>query len=640
MQRPLDLLIVEDNPSDAELVVRALHRHGFDPTWQRVETEADFLAALRPRLDIILSDYTLPEFSAPAALDALRSSGLEIPFIIVSGTIGEDTAVAAMKQGAADYLLKDRLTRLGPAIEHAIDKMRLRLERKQTEARVHELVSMLDHTSEAIIVRDIATRRISYWNQGAERLYGWTAGEAINRDIAELIFLDPQDFDAVNETLLRTGVWHGEYRHIAKAGKRLIISAHISLVRDDHGTPTSVLGINIDITERKSLEAQFLRAQRMESIGTLAAGVAHDLNNILAPIMMSVPMLRGELSLDSRNNILSVVETAAKRGTDIVRQVLTFARGIESQRLLVQPVHLIKEMAGIARETFPKSITIRERYSEDAWPVEGDPTQLHQVLLNLCVNARDAMPNGGELVIAAANLTIDEQYARMMPDSRPGSYSVISVSDTGTGIHSDILEKIFDPFFTTKEPGSGTGLGLSTVIGIAKKHGGFVTVESELRRGTTFKVHLPSAGIESAASPATEAISLPPGHDELLLVVDDEDCILRVVTAMLTNHGYRVLTATDGTGALANFAQGMHAIKAVITDITMPFMDGLALIRTVRKMSPRTPVIVSSGAQSNPAREAELMEIGVNAVLAKPYTARKLLTTLREILDASEGAEI
>src|SRR5581483_954895 len=497
MERRLRVLICEDNPSDADMVVRELRRAEFEPDWICVETEEDYLEQLNADFDIILCDYSMLQFDAPRALELLKERKLNIPFIIISGSMGEDAAVASMRLGAADYLLKDRLTRLGQSVSLAIEASRMRELRKQAEERIREQAEMLDRAHEAIIVRDIRSHIITFWNQGAERLYGWTAAEAIGRHAA-MVFADPSRIDGITEKLVATGEWRGELEHVRKDGKKLIVSSHVTLVRDAQGAPKSALVIIIDITEQKKLEAQFLRAQRLECIGTLASGVAHDLNNILAPILMSAPVLRGNLPHGIRDNILDTIETCAQRGADIVRQVLTFARGTEGERLLVQPLHLLKEIMKIAQETFPKSITIRPRYTNDIWTVEGDPTQLHQVLLNLCVNARDAMPDGGELVLSAENVVVDENYAAMIPGAKAGSHVVMKVSDTGTGIPREIIDQVFDPFFTTKEPGKGTGLGLSSAIGIVRSHDGFMNVYSEVSRGSTFEVFLP-ANVETQA---------------------------------------------------------------------------------------------------------------------------------------------
>jgi signal transduction histidine kinase len=359
--------------------------------------------------------------------------------------------------------------------------------------------------------------------------------------------------------------------------------------------PKSILIINTDITEQKKIEGQFLRAQRLESIGTLASGVAHDLNNILVPILMAAPLLRGDMPGEEREKLLAIVESSAERGASIVKQVLTFARGADGDRVLLQPIYLVQEIAKIAEETFPKSVTVRTKYPEDLWTIVANPTQLHQVLLNLCINARDAMPTGGALTLALENFEIDDHYASMTPGAKAGPHVLVQVSDTGTGIPRGIIDKIFDPFFTTKDLGQGTGLGLSTVIGVVKSHGGFVSVYSEIERGTSFKVFLPANMSEVAPVQTSKAAPLPPANGELLLIVDDENSILQVAKAILEDHGYRVLTAADATEALAIFAMRMNEIELVLTDLAMPFMDGVALIRTLQKMKPGVRVIASTG---------------------------------------------
>ena len=508
---------------------------------------------------------------------------------------------------------------------------------RESERRFREQAEMLDHAHEAIVVCDIQSRRATFWNQGAERLYGWTAAEARRWDFGELLFADPGGLDTVFAHLLDTGEWHGETKLISKAEKPLIVSTNATLVRDAEGAPKSALIINIDLTAQKKMEEQFLRAQRMESIGTLASGVAHDLNNILAPILMSAPLLRCELREDQRERIVSTIEISAQRGADIVRQVLTFARGVDGQRLRISLIHLLDEMAKIVQQTFPKTIVIRSSYREGVWAVQGDPTQLHQVLLNLCVNARDAMPDGGEITLALENITLDEQYAGMTPDASPGPHVLLTVSDTGTGIPREIIDKIFDPFFTTKEVGKGTGLGLSTVIGIVKSHGGFLAVESEQVRGTAFKVYLPAAVGQGNIDLVPREEPAPRGHGELILVVDDEENILQVTQTILEKHGYRVLSALDGTDALALFATQMQEVKVVLADVMMPVLDGISLARALRRMQPGIPVIACSG-QWEEERERKLKEAGVTVFLRKPYSAEKLLITLHHVLAAAEQA--
>jgi len=403
-------------------------------------------------------------------------------------------------------------------------------------------------------------------------------------------------------------------------------------VRDDEGQPTSVLVLNTDITEKKRLENQFLRSQRMESIGTLAGGVAHDLNNILSPIMMSAPILRmPELPAEDRERLLDTIETNAQRGGDIVKQLLAFGRGVEGERVVVQVRHIIKEMLKIARETFPKQITITAEVPDQLWPILGDATQIHQVLLNLCINARDALPRGGTLKVVAENVQLDEHYAAQDIEGKQGPFLSIRVSDTGTGIPKEIMDKIFDPFFTTKEVGKGTGLGLATVMGIVKAHGGLVHVYSELGKGSVFNVLLPAAPNAAPAGDEPVREPLPKGRGETILVVDDEAGILAATCKLLERHNYRPLPATDGAEALTVFARHRGEIRLIMTDVMMPVMDGLALTRVIRKIDPEVRMLAASGLEHD-AKFDELRSLGVNAFLTKPFTAEKLLHTLRELL--------
>jgi two-component system, cell cycle sensor histidine kinase and response regulator CckA len=631
--QPLRVLLVEDNPNDMELVLRELRGAGFKPEWHRVDTEAEYSERLDPNLDIILSDYAMPQFSGLRALEVLNKCGLEIPFIIISGTIGEETAVAAMRSGAADYLLKDRLGRLGQAVEHALDKKRLRDERRQAEERLREQADIINRAHDAIIIRDFETNRITFWNAGAERLYGWTAEEAVGRSIADLLFADPTQVESFSKELASTGEFRGEIRQITKDKKDLIVDGRATLLRRADGSPQTVLIINNDVTEHKKLETLLLRAQRLESIGTLASGVAHDLNNILAPILMGSAILRRSSQMPEDDEaILATIETCAQRGADIVKQVLTFARGAEGERLQLQPAPLIKDVAKIAEETFPKKIMVRTRYSESLWTVIGDPTQLHQILLNLCVNARDAMPAGGTLTISAENFPVDEHYASMTPGAKKGDHVLFEVTDSGMGIPLQNIDKIFDPFFTTKELGHGTGLGLSSVLGIVKSHGGFMTVDSEVGHGTTFRVYLPAKAGELQKVEETPDAIYPRAQGELLLLVDDEKPILQTAQSLLEGHGYRVLTASESTEALAIFAIRKDEIKLVLTDLAMPLMDGITLIRTLQKMKPGVRVIASTGRGGQEEHAHQLEELNVPACLMKPYSRNKLLKTLHDVL--------
>jgi PAS domain S-box-containing protein len=1022
MSSPLRVLIVEDNPLDAELVLRELRRAGFKPDWQRVQTEHDFLDRLQPELDIILSDYDMPQFSGPRALELLKSSGMDIPFIIISGTIGEDVAVNVMKLGATDYLLKDRLIRLGISIRQAIEQGNLRRERvkaeeelrwktafleaqvnstldgvlvvdaqgrkilqnqrmvdlfqipqpfaddsndkdqlewvtsitldpqsfiervrylyahpkeisrdeielkngtvldrysspvigkdgkyygriwtfrditerkrsanalleskrflqstlnaltshiailnehgviievnaawdrfasdndfrgahrgvgdnylslcdsasgrfsneaaevaagiravmagkksefhleypchspqeqrwfvvrvtcfdgdgtlrvvvaheniserrqaeealqeseerfrqlaeniqevfwisdatkhqvfyvspayetiwgrsceslyasmqswqealhpedrervmqaaitKQVEGayneeyrilrpdgslrwirdrafpvkdasgetyrivgvardiskskhagdRLREQASLLDKARDAILVRNL-DHGITYWNKSAEQLYGWTAEEAIGRKATELLYRDLDAYEKAVETVVRQGEWRGEIQQINRDGVPILIEARWTLVRDADGRPKSILAINTDITEKKRLEQQYLRVQRMESIGTLAGGIAHDLNNVLAPILMSIDLLRLTSRDERSRSMLSTIETSARRGADMVQQILSFARGVEGQRVMINPRLIIEEIQHLVQDTFPKNILFQADLPAELPSFLGDHTQVHQILLNLCVNARDAMPDGGTLAVSARSVTLDEQYAAMHESAKPGDYITIKVTDTGTGIPPKVLEKIFDPFFTTKEVGKGTGLGLSTVLAIVKSHDGFLHVYSEPGRGTTFTVWFPASGATPDGPAPCEEMH-PRGRGELILVVDDEAAVRTITQQTLEAFGYRVLVAADGAEAVTLYTQHQAEVAAVLTDMMMPIMDGPATIQVLRHMNPTLKIIAASGL-ANDSGAARAAGMGVKQFLPKPYTAQTVLTTLRQTLDAS-----
>jgi len=503
-------------------------------------------------------------------------------------------------------------------------------ESKRAEAQIAEQAAFLDEARDGILVRDLEGK-ILFWNKGAERIYGWTSKKAVGRNIIELLRTDLKKFEDRNQLTVKQGDWQGEVLYFTKDGREITSDARCTLIRDEEGQPKSVLSINTDITEKKKIEAQFMRAQRMESIGTLAGGIAHDLNNILAPIMMSIDVLKASVQDSQASEILKTIEISSKRGADIVRQVLSFARGLEGERIEIQPKHLLKDLQNIIKDTFPKNIRLQFSSPNNIRTILGDPTQVHQVLMNLCVNARDAMPNGGTLSIGVENCEFDEHYAAMSLRAKPGRYVNISVTDSGTGIPKDILDKIFEPFFTTKEINKGTGLGLSTVMAIVKSHEGMINVYSEAGKGTTFRVYLPA--IENSAEVMrTQKVSSPRGNGETVLVVDDESSILTITSRTLEAFGYRVLTATDGADAVAIYAENKGKIDVVLTDMMMPLMDGGATIRALMRINPAIKIIAASGLSTN-VDVAKMSGAGVRHFLTKPYTAGDLLKCLRTILD-------
>lgn len=507
------------------------------------------------------------------------------------------------------------------------------LERKSAEQKIQEQAALLNIASDAIFVRDLE-HNILFWNSGAEHLYGWTAVETEDKKAKELLCQNIiSQMEEILRTILETGSWQGELQKSTKSGQEVIVSSRMTLVRDEAGQPKSILTVDTDITEKKQLEAQFYQAQRLESLGTMASGIAHNINNILTPILGFAQLLTIKLpNLDEQNRqILELITSNAKRGAKLVEQILLFSRGEPEERVVIQLEHLIKEIERIIKETFPQSIEISSEQEniKGLWTILADPTQIYQVLMNLCINARDAMPNGGKITIAVANQFFDENYVQMNLEAEIGNYVVITISDSGCGMSQEVKEQIFEPFFTTKELGEGTGLGLSTVIGIVKNHGGFVNVRSEIGKGSQFQVCLPAIDTETTQeNPDSEIVR---GNGELILVVDDEASIREVTKTVLISYNYHVLTAYDAVEAFSVYAQHQDAIALVLMDMQMPSLSGLNAIRILRQMNPSLKVIAISGLESN-CQLLKDNEIEVQAFLSKPYNINELLNAIQLIL--------
>jgi PAS domain S-box-containing protein len=525
-------------------------------------------------------------------------------------------------------------------VKDVTDRRQVEIKLRESEARFRALT---ENSADRTVVLD-AGGRATYVSPSSTRIFGYTPEEVTG--LSAFGFMHPDDVNAgidMFDKLLRQpgGTAQLRYRARHKDGRYVWVDCRGYNALDN----AAVRGIVInerDITDEKELETQFLRAQRLESVGTLASGIAHDLNNILAPIIMSASMLRTrDLDEELKENLFSTIEVSAKRGADIVRQILTFTRGVEGERLLLQPLHILKEVVNIANETFPKNITVRARYSRGIWPVYGDPTQLHQVLMNLAVNARDAMPDGGTITLGAENVKVDAQYAATLKNGiEPGNYLAWAVTDTGAGIPAEIKDRIFDPFFTTKELGKGTGLGLSTVIGIVRGHNGGLTLESELGCGTKFTIFIPAIPGEALAEKESDRPELIQGNGELVLVVDDERGVLEMSRLVLERHGYRIAIARDGIEGLDFYARHVDEVAVVLTDIHMPKFDGLALVKAMRKLNPGVPIITSSG-HTGVEVEEMLQKLEVNRFLKKPYTKGQLLGSISDVVEkanATRGA--
>jgi PAS domain S-box-containing protein len=757
---PLNILHLEDSPTDAELVSHLIRTEWPECRITCVSKRADYQAAVEHgSFDLIISDYSLPGFDGLTALGLARAIWPDKPFIFMSGTLGEELAIEALKRGAIDYVIKDRPTRLVPAIRAAIARNAEILRRRQSEEalrqnqerfrqitenvadmiavldlqgrrtyvnpayrnilgdtealrgtisfnevhpddrdrirglfaetirtgngcrseyrflltdgtvryiesqssviretdgrvlnvlvvsrditdrlaielRLRDQAALLDKARDAIIATD-TNHRINYWNTSAERLYGWTAGEAIGRSLTELgLGYETGRFRAARTQLFATGEWRGNFTLQTKTGHTVQVESTWSLVLGDDGEPRSILEFDADNTEKRKLETQLLQAQRVESIGTLTSGIAHDLNNVLAPILMGTGLLQLRLKDPADRSLVDTMSASAHHGSDLIQQLLTYARGAQGERSEVQLHVLLKEVDPLIRQSVRSNISFSLTVDPDTKPVLADATQLKQVILNLCINARDAMPDGGRLAIRVSNVMVDGTWRRRVTDGKSGPHVCLSVTDTGTGIPPNVIEKIFDPFFTTKEIGKGTGLGLSTVHGIVKSHEGFLKVESDVGVGTTFSIYLPAL----LASPKTATAGPPAdsarGSGETILIIDPDAAVRVVMTSLLEYQGYRILAAEDGAAGLGLLRSQTGAIAAVITSLVLPHMSGADLIAALREINPAVRILAMGSPGKAGGFSGHFDHRTVAAIVIKPVEPMQLLNTLRHVLDA------
>lgn len=505
------------------------------------------------------------------------------------------------------------------------------IERKKVEEQILKQAALINIASNAFIVID-KNGSIDFWSHGAERLYGWKVNEIADKKITDLMF--DQHHAQFNECIgivLKTGKYQKELTQTNKTGQKFFVETLWTLVKGETDSAEMILIVNTDITERKNIEAQYFRAQRLESIGILASGIAHDLNNVLAPILTSIQSLKKRIMSENDGIILNTLEACTKRGAAVVNQVLMFARGIQSDTVVLRPQDLTNDIEKLVRETFPKSIKTSFNHQKDLWYINGDSTQLHQVLMNLVINARDAMPDGGTISIDLENFLADSKFAKAHLHSIEGPYVLITVSDTGTGIPPEYLNRIFEPFFTTKDVGKGTGLGLATCDSIIKNHNGFMSVYSEQGKGTSFKIYLPAICDDTRIDEEQYKTELRSGQGLKILLVDDEAAIREISKDVLETYGYSVTSAANGGDAFAIFNQNKAPFDLILTDLEMPVMNGLDFIRQVRKKDNKIKIIVSSGLFTEEKLQ-EIADCDVKIFLPKPYTAEKLLSTIQDVL--------
>lgn len=662
MNKPTKILIAEDEMIVALDLERRLGKLGYDCILASSGEQVIEMAATQ-HPDIILMDICLHgEIDGIAAAERIRLHN-NIPIVYLTANADEHTLKRAEVTHPASYLLKPFKEReLQICIEMALTNHALQAElrtardemekhvitrttellktnetlrkeirsHQETSALVREQAALLDKARDAIFVRDLAGQ-ILYWNAGAERLYGYSKIEATGQSVGKLLHYNQETEATALERTQHDGEWMGELLNISHSGDERIVESRWTFMPDK----TAVLVVETDISERKKIEAQFLRVQRLESVGALASGIAHDLNNVFTPLIMTAQLMSEDATNAKARQLADIIMTSARHGSDMVKQVLLFVRGGEGENLPFRLEHLVKDVVNLLRDTFPKNIRIRSSYTPDLWSVVGDATRLHQVFMNLCVNARDAMPNGGELSIAMKNFQVDEAFAKLQGAINPGRYIRIAVVDTGTGMSPEVQKKIFDPFFTTKAPGKGTGLGLATVQTIVLGHNGFLQLESKPGQGSSFHIYLPACDEIEAATLAPFAPP-PMGHGELILIADDEHTVREIVKSTLEACGYRTILADDGINALSQFALQHQEIACVIADLEMPNLDGLACAQAFRQINDNVPVLLASGTSESDVPTAQIKASGAT-YLAKPFTKADLLAAIHRSIEAAKS---
>lgn len=638
MTTPSTILIVDDNAANRDTLLKLLQ----NPDYRLVEAAdgpmALMLAAdLLP--DLILLDVMMPEMDGFEVCRRLRANAAlaEVPVIMVTALDDRESRIKGIECGADDFISKpfDRaeLRARVKTVTRLNRYARLNRERAKVEEasqKIRDQAALIDLATDAIVVLE-PTGVVHSWNAGAEKVFGITGADACGQPLAGLISKgDSTVLDRALSETRQTGEWRGDLIAIRPNGDNVVAHSHWTLLCKPDGSTRGILSVSTDQTEFKQMQAQLYRAQRMDSLGALASGIAHDLNNVLAPVLMAAELLKTGPTPKVQEELANVIQTSAQRGTGLVRQILAFARGSDGQEQTeLQPEHLIKDAVSLAVGSFPKTMQFHSELAPDLSLIRADPTQVHQVLLNLMVNARDAMNGTGSLTIAAGNQMLDAAFAAQKPGAKPGPYVVLRVTDTGSGMSPEVLAKIWDPFFTTKPPGQGTGIGLSTVAKIVHDHGGLVDVTSQPGQGTTFVIYLPASLGPTVSVEAPAAVPLPLGRSERVLIVDDEAAFAQFVHTLLAEHNYRAVVTAGPSEALSTVMRSGEFDLALV-DLNMPMMDGARLTKVMHNIRPHMKVILVTG--SPQMQEAQAKSGLFAAVVTKPFTAEALLMTMDQVL--------
>ena len=650
MSRLLRVLIVEDRADDAELLLLELARGGFDADFERVQNAAAMSEALRRRAwDMIISDYSLPEFSALGALATLRESGIDLPLVVVSGTIGEESAVEALRNGARDFIVKGKLARLIPAVERELIASRGREARHEAERALHQseeqVRMLLDSTGEGILGVDLHGR-CTFANRAAVAMLGWVEARAlIGRSLHDDLHRAGADVARcpgadcrLRMALLSAAAGYIDDESLDRAdGARFAAEVRVfPVVRDD--VRVGSVASFVDISQRKRLEAQLRQSQKMEAIGSLAGGVAHDFNNLLSVILSYTEMILDGLKAgDPMRGEIEEIRKAGQRAGVLTRQLLAFSRQQILQPRIVDLNQILAGLESMLRRLLGEDVELSLLTSRPLGQLRADPGQIEQVVMNLVVNARDAMPDGGKITIETDNVELGAAYAAVHVGVTPGPYVLMAVTDTGIGMDAATQARIFEPFFTTKEKGKGTGLGLSMIFGIVQQSGGHIWVYSEPGKGTMFRIYLPRVDgvVEAIEGPPSAPVTLR-GSETVLLVEDDEQ-VRGITRTILRRNGYNVLEAANGGEAFLTCERYPARIHILITDVIMPRMSGRQLAERVSPLRPDMKVLYLSGYTENTIVHHGILDAGI-FYLQKPIVPDALLRKVREVLESKTAS--
>ena len=637
---PLNVLYLEDSSEDVEIITELLLEAGFNLSMDCTENKKEFITYLRAHNhDIILSDFNLPGFDAFGALELSKRICSETPFICVSGSIGEEIAIDLIKQGAVDYVLKDRLVRLPTAIHRALDEVKEKKSRVHAEDALRKserrFQVLAEHSPVGIFQTDSKGSTV-YVNSRWCQISGLSKDEAMGNGWFSAVHREDREQLRIGweKATQATESSNAEYRFVHKNNTISWVIGQAVPERDSKDIIIGYIGTITDITERKQTEDALRQMQKLEGLGTLAGGIAHDFNNILGIILAYITSIKRFKNDSEKLNLATATITkAVERGKTLVQQILTFARKTETEFGAVKVNDVVMEIMTMIFETFPKNLTYAQSFDKSISYINADHSQLYQVLLNLCVNARDAMPDGGSLTINTRMVSVASLRSQH-PDAEASAYVCIEVSDTGEGMTGETRKRIFEPFYTTKGIGKGTGLGLSVVFGIIQNHKGFIDVESEQGKGTKFRLFLPATEVAVPTSEIDEELVEDIlGGTETLLLVEDEEMLLMSLQLVLEEKGYTVLSAMAGLDALNIYQEKTKNISLVLTDLGLPTISGLEVCRRIKQINPKERMILATGFL-DPEMKTEFLKAGIQHFLFKPYDLAKVLKMVREVIDA------